>query len=157
MDKLKTWTARILLAFVLITIGFSIGRRTAPRPEALPSADRPGASEGDKVVVYAAHMTFRCPECNQIEWFTNDLLNSDFTDEIESGELEFITIDYMQNPEFARRYDISSSTVIVARFEDGTEKGFERLDEVWAKIKNREDFMDYVRKAVISALYGDAS
>ena len=157
MERVKIWTTRILLGFVLITIGFSIGRRTAPRPADVTATDRAAISEGNKVVVYAAHMTFRCPECNQIEWFTSDLINSEFADELESGRLELISIDYMQNAAFARRYDISSSTVIVARFEDGTETGFERLDLVWTKLRDRAKFMDYVRKAVVSALYGEAS
>lgn len=151
--NVKLWVSRVLLGFVLVTIGFSLGRRTAPRPDAGAEPAASPAAEGRKVIVYTAHMTFRCKECNQIEWLTTDLANSEFAAELESGELELLSVDYMKDMEFAGRYDISSSTVVVARFENGVETGFERLDQVWTKVRNRDEFMAYVRQAVMSALY----
>lgn len=153
VELIRSWSARVLFAFVLVTIGFSLGRRTAPVPETTPHPGEADTEGRGRVVVYVAHMTFRCHECNQIEWFTTDLVNTEFTAELESGMLELITVDYMKNTSFAARYDISSSTVVVARFEDGEETGFERLDQVWAKVKNREEFMRYVRDAIIAELY----
>lgn len=150
----RTWTRRILLAFVLVTIGFALGRQTAPQPGS-PAAD-PGRLEGARgsrqVVVYSAHMTFRCWECNQIETLTRQLLDEEFAAEQASGLIAFRSVDYMQDAEFARRYNIAASTVVVARFADGNELGFERLDEVWTKPRDREGFLSYVRSAIQSHL-----
>jgi len=153
---LKTWTSRILLAFVLVTIGFALGRQTAPEPPS-PAGERAGAAtqpatDGDKVVVYSVHMTFRCWECNQIEYLTKELLDKEFAQEQASGRIEYRSVDYMKDTDFARRYNIASSTVVVVRVENGEEAGFERLDEVWTKSRSREEFLAYVRGAIRSQL-----
>lgn len=153
---MKRWITRGLLGFVLITIGFAAGRRTAPQasPTESTSADdvQAAAAKPDRVVVYAAHMTFRCQECNQIEWLARELVENEFAAERKADRLEFRTVDYMQNTDFAKRYNISSSTVVVVRFEDGKEQDFKRLDEVWTKVKKREEFFEYVRTAIRESL-----
>lgn len=160
-DTMKLWTSRLLLGFVLVTVGFAIGRRTAPQSSASDSGDvsrqDTQAAEPDRVVVYATHMTFRCKECEQIEWLTRELVDNEFAAELESERLDFRTVDYMQNTEFAKRYNVSSSTVVVVRFEDGEEQDFKRLDEVWTKVKNRDAFLDYVRTAIRNSLGGKES
>ncbi len=142
--KMKLWISRLLLAFVLVTLGFAWGRKTAPRAESTGTAE----SSGAKLIVYSAHMTFRCVECNQIELTTREVLEADFAEELASGIIEFHSVDYMQDAEFARKYDISSSTVILAR-RDG---GFERLDEVWTKTRQPEELVSYLRNAIRSQL-----
>ncbi|MCA1808650.1 MAG: nitrophenyl compound nitroreductase subunit ArsF family protein [Lentisphaerae bacterium] len=155
VETLRSWTARLLLGFVLVTIGFTLGRRTAPLPTADTSAViAPAAPDArqDQVIVYAAHMTFRCPECTQIEWLARALVENDFGAELADGTLVFRTVDYMRDTAFARRYNISSSTIVVARNRDGAEQDFQRLDEVWTKVHNREEFFDYVRAAILKSL-----
>ncbi len=151
IEKLRIWAARLLLGFVLVTIGFAAGRRTAPVPEAetVPEAKTTGETPASQVVVYAAHMTFRCPECNQIEWFARELVETEFADALASGRLAFRTVDYMRDTAFARRYNISSSTIVVTR---AGSDDFQRLDEVWTKIRNREEYFDYVRAAIRESL-----
>ena len=152
-EHMRMWTARLLLGFVLITIGFSLGRRTAPMPVSNENvsniSSEPVTAHRDQVVVYAAHMTFRCPECNQIEWFARELIETEFADALADGRLVFRTVDYMRDTAFARRYNISSSTLVVTR--DGSDD-FQRLDDVWTKVRNREEYFDYVRAAIRDSL-----
>jgi len=153
VETLRIWTARLLLGFVLVTIGFAAGRRTAPMSAATAGNHVSSvAEEGSRVVVYAAHMTFRCPECTQIEWFARELVESEFATELADGRLEFRTVDYMRDMDFARKYNISSSTIVLSRLEDGVETGFQRLDEVWTKTRDRDEFLDYVRTAIRKSL-----
>ncbi len=152
MDS-RTLARNLLLGFVLVTIGFAMGRRTAPVPM-VPEVDRvPSAMAGEShVVVYAAHMTFRCPECTQIEWLARELVEREFAGELADGRLAFQTVDYMRDTAFARKYNISSSTIVVVRFEDGEDQAFQRLDEVWTKLGNRDDYFAYVRAAIRESL-----
>ncbi len=153
VETARIWTARLLMGFVLVTIGFAAGRRTAPMPAAARSGTETSmAEEGSQVVVYAVHMTFRCPECTQIEWFARELVESEFTTELAEGRLEFRTVDYTRDTAFARKYNISSSTLVVSRIEAGAEMGFQRLDDVWTKVHDREAFFDYVRAAIRDSL-----
>lgn len=112
-ERTRLWTSRLLLGFVLVTIGFAAGRRTAPAPPADTTAAEPSNVERadqldgqDKVIVYAAHMTFRCPECTQIEWLARELIETDFADELADGILEFRTVDYMRDSALVRHSDI---------------------------------------------------
>lgn len=155
VETLRNWTARLLMGFVLVTIGFAMGRRTAPLPTSdtdMAAGDKEQATQSDKVIVYAAHMTFRCEQCTKIEWFARELLENEFSAELADDRLEFRTVDYMGNPDFAKKYNISSSTIVVVRIEDGEEQGFQRLDEVWTKTRDKEEFFDYVRAAIVESL-----
>ncbi|MFO7871443.1 MAG: nitrophenyl compound nitroreductase subunit ArsF family protein [Kiritimatiellia bacterium] len=149
-ERIKLWTSRFLLGFILVTIGFAAGRRTAPAPPPANTVQREEAA--DKVIVYAAHMTFRCPECTQIEWLARELIDAEFAAEQADGRLEFRTVDYMRDTAFARKYNISSSTIVVVRVEDGEEQDFQRLDEVWTKTRDREEYFAYVRSAIRKSL-----
>ncbi|MFW5893745.1 MAG: nitrophenyl compound nitroreductase subunit ArsF family protein [Verrucomicrobiota bacterium] len=158
-ETTQRWISRLLIGFVLVTVGFAAGRRTAPSLSESGSAsgaenDARGAT-ANQVVVYAAHMTFRCPECTQIEWLTRELVENEFEEELTEGRLDFRTVDYMKNTDFARKYDISSSTVVVVRKEGGEEQEYRRLDKVWSKIKDRNEFFDYVRSAIRDSLGGE--
>lgn len=110
------------------------------------------SSKPDEVVVYAAHTTFRCEECRQIEWLTRKLVENEFAAEMEAGGLDFRTVDYMKNTDFAKRYNVSSSTIVVTRFEGGAEQSFRRLDEVWSKVHKPDEFKEYVRTAIRDSL-----
>lgn len=149
-ETLRLWTTRILLGFVLVTIGFSAGRQTAPLPPETGSATGPDKAplHADHLVVVAAHMTFRCPECTQIEWYARELVESEFAGELADGRLLFRTVDYVRDTAFARKYNVSSSTLVLIHFEGGVEAGFTRLDEVWTRIRDRDSFFDYVRTAI---------
>lgn len=149
----RIWTARLLIGFVVFTIGFSVGRKSAPVPEPVAAGPGPGVAAAGHVKIYAAHMTFRCAECTQIEWLTRELLQEEFAQELEDGSLVFQTVDYMRNTDFARRYNISSSTVVVVQMEGGEEVGFQRLDEVWTKVNDRKAFFTYVRSAIQRSLH----
>ena len=155
-ETMKRWVSRLLLGFVLITIGFAAGRRTAPHPSMGDSdeASMPDTrkTQSEQVVVYAAHMTFRCEECRQIEWLARGLVENEFAEELEAGQLDFRTVDYMKNADFAKRYNVSSSTVVVVRYEDGEEQAFKRLDEVWTKVHKPDEFKEYVRGAIRDSL-----
>jgi len=153
---MKTWITRLLLAFVFVTIGFALGRQTAPSAhsssdESAVESMQPGTN-GNKVVVYSVHMTFRCWECNQIEFLTKELLDAEFAEPMAAGTIEYRSVDYLKDTEFARRYNIASSTLVVVRFEDGQEAEFQRLDEVWTKARDRDAFIAYVREAIRSQL-----
>jgi hypothetical protein len=144
MNKAKFWLGRFLLAFVFVTIGFSLGRQTAPAE----SSSGVSHGAGDKVVVYAVHRTFRCLDCSQIEWLTKELIDEEFAAEIADGRLEYYSVDYFRDAAFASRYNISSSTVVVASMNDGEPVEFARLDEVWTKLRDRDAFRAYVRDAI---------
>jgi len=156
-DKHQKLARNILLAFVLITIGFALGKESAKRradvaapvgssnstTNSVTSPEAPAS-----VLVYYAHAAFRCVTCNTIEALAKKALESRFEDESTKGLVEWRVVNFQENEAFAKRYDIVSSTVVVVAMEGNREVGYKRLDEVWTKLNDPAAFEEYVASAV---------
>ncbi len=155
--KAKKIIGRLLLAFVLISIGFVLGKETAQRRLAGPAKDAPAdAAGGDKVVVYYLHATFRCVTCNLIESMGEELVRTEFAEAVRASRLEWRAVNFQEDDELATRYQVGGNLIVVARFRDGKEVESRRLDRVMELAGKREEFQAYVRAAIRELLEGGA-
>lgn len=146
----------VLLAFVLITIGFALGKEATRRriAAAMPRTPDPAATEvaaangQQKVIVYYAHTTFRCVTCNTIESLAKQTLESRFSDELGTGVVEWRVANFQEDERFAKRFEIVSSCVVVVGMKGNDETGFRRLDEVWTKVNDPAAFEKYLGGAI---------
>ena len=159
--KTQKAVKNILLAFVLITIGFALGKESAKRHfvtsgQSDTSAGKTHLSAGEstesKVVVYYAHTTFRCVTCNTIEEMAKATISNAFSNELTNGVVEWRTVNFQTDEKFASRYEIVSSCVVVVGMNGAVETGYKRLDDVWTKVKEPEAFIEYVTDAVLKYL-----
>ena len=152
----KKAISHLLLAFVLISIGFAVGKETAlngaRKAKAAEAATTTQTSSSDKVIVYYMHQTFRCVTCNQIEAMTAELIRSDFARELADGRIEWKKANFQEDEDLAKRYNVASSTVVVVRLRDGKEIGHQSLDKVWTLSSNRDEFIKYVGGAIREAM-----
>lgn len=154
--KTQAVIRQLLLGFVLLSIGFALGRQSARR--AVPTGGEPAptattkAAEDNKVVVYYLHGAVRCVTCNKIEALAKETLQAQFADELKSGRLEWKTADFQEDEDLAQRYDIVSSTLVLVRRQGGKDVQFEKLDDVWRLVNNKPDFAAYVQGKVRSCL-----
>jgi len=152
--KAKKIVGNLLLAFVLVSVGFAIGkeveknRSSARTVEASPAA----ATGEDKVIVYYMHATFRCLTCNMIESMGEELVRTQFADAVKDGRLEWKAVDYQENDTLAKHYNVGGSMIVVARFRDGKEVESQRLDRVMELAGKRTEFVAYVRGAIQNLL-----
>jgi len=144
-DKHRVWVRRLLLAFVLVSIGFALGRHSLPAT-AVAAVQPSGA--GETVEVYYLHATFRCATCNAIEKMTRDLLARQFKNELASGAMMFRDANFQTDEALARRFGVVASCVVVAAVRDGRTVEFRRLDEVWTRMKDPKSFDDYLLDAI---------
>lgn len=161
--KAKAFTGKILLAFVLITIGFAFGKEMTLRKiaqndnsaeEVVTAISEDTEQVKDKVIVYYMHATFRCFTCNNIESMGKDVVENDFAESLEDGRLEWKVVNFQENMALGRRYNVGTSTLVVVKVEDGKEVDFKRLDEVWTKVNNPQDFKQYVSEMIQKYLDG---
>ena len=155
-ENLITATKQTLLAFVFVTIGFALGKEVTLRRQgsANPgSAPEPGTAK-DKVIVTYLHTTFRCETCNTIERLAKALVDTEFGSERTAGRIEWRVADFQKDEAIAKRYEVVSSCVVVARVRDGRETDYQRLDDVWVHYKNPADFNLYVGAAIRKGLGG---
>lgn len=152
----KKVVSNLLLAFVFISIGFAIGKETtlnsARKTKAVEIAAAVQPAGSDKVIVYYMHQTFRCVTCNQIEAMTGEIVRTDFAKELADGRIEWKKINFQEEEDLAKRYNVASSTVVVVRLRDGKETGHQNLDKVWTLSSNRDEFVKYVSGAIREAI-----
>ena len=144
--NLRRLVARLLLAFVLVSMGVAIGREM--------SAGRGGDDTAgptlpaDRVVVYYMHATQRCPACNSVEAMTRELLASRFSDAIQTGRLEWKSVNYEQNESLARRYDVAGSEIVIVRLVGNKEVTHVRLERVLEYADRPDEFRQYAEPAI---------
>ncbi|MCG3180344.1 MAG: hypothetical protein BIFFINMI_02703 [Phycisphaerae bacterium] len=159
----KKVLSRLLLAFVLVSVGVAIGRTiernrsagggTVQSADQLAPTTQPTAGGGErKVIVYYCHATFRCATCNAIEAMTDELIRTEFADALASGRLEWKPVDYLQDERLAAHYSVGGNMIVVARFRDGREVGARRLDRVMELANDRAKFLDYLHPAIAESL-----
>ncbi|NLF17267.1 MAG: hypothetical protein GX595_08415, partial [Lentisphaerae bacterium] len=151
---MATLTTRVLLAFVLFTLGFGVGREVGRRQAAAGAAPGGAAAGGaaapvapataDKVMVYYLHATFRCVTCNTIEAMAKEVVETQFAEDLAAGRIEWYEGDFQVEEDLAKRFDVVSSCVVVARRAGGKEAEFQRLDEVWTLVDKPAEFKAYV-------------
>ncbi len=153
MKLAKVIIARVLIVFVLISIGFALGKEVGRRPEAPDE----GVTARDGVTVYYMHTTIRCVMCNRIQAYTHSLLKEQFAAQLGDGRLEWTSVDFQQDEALAKRYDVGVSCVVLVRRRNGREVAHRRLDELWTKIGDEDEFTRYVGDAVREFLNGGGS
>ena len=133
----------ILLAFVLISIGFSLGKHYAAKESAV--------TEGAKkslVRVYYMHATLRCSTCNNIERMTEQLLEDKYLQEMVDDKIEFAKVNFQENQALAKKFDVLASCVVIAKIEAGKIVAHKRLDKVWTLYRKPDEFNAYISKAI---------
>lgn len=144
----------ILLAFVLVSIGFTIGKHYKSGQSKLSSdinsikAENRSVKNSLAVHVYYMHSTFRCTTCNSIEKMTKDLLDKKYSKAMKEKELIFSDVDFQADGQLAKKFGVVSSCVVVAIKENGKIIDFKRLDKVWTLMKTPSEFNDYIEKNV---------
>jgi len=153
-EKVIIIVQKVLLIYVFVTIGFSIGKEATLRLYQRRMSDSGalqsvrGEAETDKVVVYYFHTTFRCVTCNDIEQRIKNLIQREFADAYKAGRIEWKEVDFQQEEVLAKRYGVMVGCVVVANIRGGKDVDFQRLDEIWTKFQEPSGFDQYIISAV---------
>lgn len=146
MKKIKHIIKNLLLVFVLISVGFALGKHRTGAHETISPAIPEVMHE--TVNVYYMHATFRCVTCNAIEKMTRQLLDAKYKKLLTAGIIKFAEVDFQKNEPLAKQFDISSSCVVAAKIKDGKIIQHERLDKVWELLNSPAEFDAYISQAI---------
>ena len=150
--KSKTVVSAILLIFVAASVGYLIYKNSPGRPPESGAANSKQAIENtaqDKVlVVYFFHGRARCASCKIIEAFGKKALETGFPEEMKSGRIVWrdTDLDEPENQHFVQDYQILSISLVLSDTENGAQKQWKNLDEVWDLLDNEKGFVEYVKK-----------
>lgn len=157
MKKIKEILKNVLLAFVLISIGFALGKDVERRRSVSAVSSKgtgevkgeiAGSSDQQKVAVYYTHGNFRCTTCTTIEELTLQTLENCFANEMANGLVQWKAVNFQEDEAFAERYEIVSSGVVIVGMKGSSETGYQNLEEVWTKYNDPVSFENYVAEAI---------
>ena len=106
------------------------------------------------VNVYYFHGNFRCHTCRNMENYSRETIEAYFKKEIESGIINFktINIDQKGNEHYIKDYQLYTKTLIISVTKDGKEAQYKNLDKIWEYARDKEKFKNYVKSEVTGFL-----
>ena len=134
---MKNYILVSLFIFSLILLSCEQNKGEIPRTE-----------EKANYVAYYFHPTGRCQSCLNLESYTKELIETIYSN--KTFIFKSINIDEEENKHFKKDYDLIFSSVILVRFENGTQNKWKNLDSVWSFTENKEQFFRYIEKEILN-------
>jgi len=115
------------------------------------------SSDIEKLEIIHFHGTHQCYSCKTVGAYAEETVNTYFSDELKSGKITFqhINAELPENYELAKKYEVKSASLwIGAYYKDGS---FSKQEDtnVWYKIDNKTDFMNYLKEVIEKKLSGN--
>ncbi len=137
-----------------------VSQESEPAPAASGGEDaseqEASVVEEAKVVAYYLHRTMRCPTCQTIESYAEQVMRQAFAQELADGQLEIQSVDIQQseNRDLVASFGQDNQGLILVRAGgDGLVKR-KNLTMVWQLVGNYEAFARYVQREVTQMLEG---
>lgn len=134
----------VLLLFAAGSLGASVWQHAHRRGHA---ATQPESAQ-NKTIVYYLHGTFRCTACNVVESTGRAVVQNDFANDVQAGRMEWRTVNYQEDEQLAKRYNVGGNMIVVARFESGREVETRRLDRVMELAAQPDRLKAYIRDGI---------
>ena len=172
--KAKTIVSTVLLLFVAASVAYLVVNESRSQPEADQGVQTAGAAPttaqqavaesaviadqttdtGHKLIAYYFHRTQRCRTCLAMEAYAEEALREAFPEAMEAGELEWhaVNTEELANEHFVQDYEITSSSLVMIYFENGEQKEWKNLDEVWDLVGDKQEFQAYVETEALAYL-----
>jgi len=110
----------------------------------------------EKLEIYHFHGINQCYSCKTVGAYAEETINNYFSNEIESGMIIFghVNIDFSENRELVMRYGAKGSSLMIGVY---TKDGFHAEEDtnVWYKINNKENYMQYLKGIIEQKLAGN--
>jgi hypothetical protein len=112
----------------------------------------------EKVEVYHFHGHSQCSACIAVGKLAEETVNTYFAQELKSGKVVFghINAQLAENTELAAKYKVTGSSLWIGVYDNN---GFhpEQNTNVWYKINDKADYMNYLKGIIEKRLAGDLS
>ena len=152
MNKKYLYTG-IGIAVVLLLI-FTIPKYSTGN---VTASGIPISGDIEKVEVYHFHATNQCYSCKTVGAYAEETVNTYFSNELKSGKIVFghINVDLPENKVLVDKYEAKGASLLIGvYYKDGKFTKEENVN-VWYKISNKEDYMNYLKGVIESKLSGE--
>lgn len=123
---------------------------TTAKTTVVPDAEK----QPHTLIVYYFHGNFRCQSCATIEKLTRQAVTTGFADQLESGriELKIVNVEETPNEHYSKDYKLYTKSVILSDVKNGKEASWKNLEQVWTKLNNENQFIDYIQSEIKTLL-----
>jgi len=110
----------------------------------------------DKLEIYHFHGTNQCYSCITVGDYAEATVNTYFKEEIEKGIIVFdhINGELPENRELVIKYGATGSSLWLGTYK-GDDFSAEQNTNVWYKIKDKTDYMNYLKGVIEQKLAGN--
>ena len=104
----------------------------------------------DRIMAIYFHRTQRCPTCLKMGSYSEEAVTTKYAEQIKAGKISFHYIDFQdpKNARFAKAYGINGPALIVAKAANKKVSEFRNLKEIWKKVADKEEFVQYVQNNI---------
>lgn len=155
--RVKKIATRLLLAYVLITIGFSLGKhsvlnRMTADAAAISTSNSSLPDLKKAVKIFYMHSTFRCVTCSAAETLALELVDKEFAEARKTQALLWENVNFQENAALAKKFDVIATCMVIATVENDQIIDFVRLDDILTLSDKPAEFNTYVRNALSKEL-----
>lgn len=112
-----------------------------------------------QLIVYYFHGGRRCPTCYKLETYAKEALDAYFADEIASKKIvwKVVNVDRTENSHFIQDYKLVTKSVVLSEVADGKEVWWKNLDQIWQRVRDKDNYLQYIRESILNGLEGKDS
>ena len=109
-----------------------------------------------KVTAYYFHGSFRCATCHKLEQYSKEVIETNFEDALDSGNLEFkvVNVEDKGNEHFVNDYQLYTKSLVISLLENNKEVKSKNLAKIWDYAGNKQKFFEYVTSEINKFLKG---
>jgi thioredoxin-related protein len=146
----------IINTLLLVFVGFSVAYMVFDKQKSsdvIPPDDIQQVHK-DAIVVYYFYGDKRCVTCKKLEGYAKEALTAYFSQQLTSGEVVWrsLNIDLPENNNFVKDYELVTKSVVLSKVKDGKEVNWQNLDKIWDKVRDKDDYLSYIKENVTEIL-----
>ncbi|MEM5804789.1 MAG: nitrophenyl compound nitroreductase subunit ArsF family protein [Candidatus Aenigmatarchaeota archaeon] len=110
--------------------------------------------EIEKLEVIHFHGTHQCYACITVGDYAEETVNTYFKDELKSGKISFrhVNGELSENYELVNKYGVTGASLWIGSYHKDGSFSAEQNINVWYKINNKQDYMNYLKSVIESKL-----
>ena len=113
----------------------------------------------EKIEIIHFFGTNQCYACKTMGEYAKETVETYFSEELDSGIIEFKQLngDMQKNRAKVNEYGATGSSLWIGIYYNNDDKTFEKKEivEVWYKLRNKQEFMNYLKQVIEEKLPGE--
>ncbi|MGQ9503650.1 MAG: nitrophenyl compound nitroreductase subunit ArsF family protein [Thermogutta sp.] len=108
----------------------------------------------NRVIAVYFHRTQRCPTCLRVSQTVAGILQKDFAQYLQTGQLQYAEVDFEspRNAELAKSYHITGPQLVLIRVENARVAEWQPMPKVWSLLIKPQELEQYVTSGVTTYL-----